>query len=193
MRQHNVFNMARECGCLGGNENCLRCFGSGYVPEAPANAPVNQGRRRKQPKPAAPVTTPVAQSLFKVKSKIDSDYREHIAASVIPGRRPLVSCPICRQSVRASRLPKHLRWHTQVGNPKPTRARGPVVSAGRNLAKPEVRIVRAGAVGTGKATVTGQDAEERRLDGSRDNWRIRESGRFGSHPTFDSLDDESKP
>jgi hypothetical protein len=185
--------MARECGCLGGNENCLRCFGSGYVPDAPANAPVNQGRRRKQPKPAAPVTTPVAQSLFKVKSKIDSDYREHIAASVIPGRRPLVSCPICRQSVRASRLPKHLRWHTQVGNPKPTRARGPVVSAGRNLAKPEVRIVRAGAVGTGKATVTGQDAEERRLDGSRDNWRIRESGRFGSHPTFDSLDDESKP
>ena len=34
---------------------------------------------------------------------------------------------------------------------------------------------------------------ERRLDGSRDYWQIREEGRFGSHPSFDSCDDESAP
>jgi hypothetical protein len=35
--------------------------------------------------------------------------------------------------------------------------------------------------------------EERRLDGSRDYWQIREEGRFGSHPSFDACDDESAP
>jgi hypothetical protein len=35
--------------------------------------------------------------------------------------------------------------------------------------------------------------ENRRLDGSRDYWQLREEGRFGSHPSFDSCDDESTP
>lgn len=35
--------------------------------------------------------------------------------------------------------------------------------------------------------------EERRLDGARDYWQVREEGRFGSHPSFDSCDDESAP
>jgi hypothetical protein len=35
--------------------------------------------------------------------------------------------------------------------------------------------------------------EERRLDGSRDYWQIREEGRFGSHPSYDACDDESAP
>ena len=35
--------------------------------------------------------------------------------------------------------------------------------------------------------------EERRLDGSRDYWQVRESGRFGSHPSYDDCDDESAP
>lgn len=35
--------------------------------------------------------------------------------------------------------------------------------------------------------------EGRRLDGSRDYWRFREDGRFGSHPSFDACDDESQP
>lgn len=35
--------------------------------------------------------------------------------------------------------------------------------------------------------------ENRRLDGSRDYWQIRENGRFGSHPSYDSTDDESAP
>jgi hypothetical protein len=33
--------------------------------------------------------------------------------------------------------------------------------------------------------------EERRLDGSRDYWQIREDGLFGSHPSYDDCDDES--
>ncbi len=45
------------------------------------------------------------------------------------------------------------------------------------------------------ATLTEIDnhREERRLDGSRDYWRLREDGRFGSHPSFDDCDDESTP
>jgi hypothetical protein len=33
--------------------------------------------------------------------------------------------------------------------------------------------------------------EERRLDGSRDYWQIREEGRFGSRPSYDDCNDES--
>jgi hypothetical protein len=35
--------------------------------------------------------------------------------------------------------------------------------------------------------------EERRLDGSRDYWQFREGGQFGSHPSYDDVDDESDP
>jgi hypothetical protein len=35
--------------------------------------------------------------------------------------------------------------------------------------------------------------EARRLDGSRDGWKIRDNGQFGSYPSFDACDDESAP
>jgi hypothetical protein len=60
------------------------------------------------------------------------------------------------------------------------------------------------ATGTGQSGPVQDDAderlssidnhwEERRLDGSRDYWQIREEGRFGSHPSYDDCDDESAP
>lgn len=33
--------------------------------------------------------------------------------------------------------------------------------------------------------------ENKRLDGSRDYWELREYGKFGSHPSFDDMSDES--
>jgi hypothetical protein len=71
---------------------------------------------------------------------------------------------------------------------------------GKTLARPS----RPGIVTAQRTIQTGQvlDAplnenatywEDRRLDGSRGYWRYREEGRFGSHPSFDSCDDESAP
>ena len=120
----------------------------------------------------------------------------------------LIPCPNCRSSVREDRLPNHLlRVHglnagtesapiAGLSSSLPASGRGGskvVRATDRALAKGK------GNVGTGDegendhSTEVENYREERRLDGSRDYWQIREEGRFGSHPSFDDCDDESAP
>jgi len=124
----------------------------------------------------------------------------------VPIGRNLVQCPRCPSPVRADRLDRHLRHvHKAARNgaqlpAAPVRAR----KLSKRVSPGGPQRYKALAIGSGVGGPAGDDNdersheldnywEERRLDGSRDYWQIREEGRFGSHPSFDSCDDESAP
>jgi hypothetical protein len=121
--------------------------------------------------------------------------------SMAPGQtdRLLVPCPKCPSHVRKDRLARHLldihstssegnRIERRVRSERPSNKRlrplvHPTQSESAELSensRPSLSEVH-------------NHWEERRLDGSRDYWQIREAGRFGSHPSFDQCDDESAP
>lgn len=129
--------------------------------------------------------------------------------------RPVVTCPQCPNPVlvREDHLARHLRkCHGVLGNrPTSSGTTAPVPAqkyAGRkpqpipSNIKRTTESSRAGVETVGGLMSSDCDERlnevdnhriERRLDGSRDYWQIREEGRFGSHPSFDSCDDESAP
>lgn len=136
-------------------------------------------------------------------------------------KAPLVQCPKCPSSVRLDRLPRHLRkTHGTIQPPSPPQAavmpnQSTVrqSTSGKNAAQgppggePRVRSLTAGRHRRASEPKFHEDEpseedvlydievsqEERRLDGSRDLWQIREDGRFGSYPSYDDCDDESAP
>lgn len=126
-----------------------------------------------------------------------------------PSGNPLVQCKDCpskNNKVRVDHIEKHMRDVHGVGRtgPKPRSIPTPARKlskrvvpgeAARNKALNMGSGVNGSAVDDGDERVGELDnySEERRLDGARDFWQIREEGRFGSHPSFDSCDDESAP
>lgn len=130
-------------------------------------------------------------------------------------RRP-VRCDSCGVTLRSDRLDRHLRDRCPMRNgalPQTTpRSATPRASPERDSGSP--RRLKGNTI-TGSSTAPAPvgkpgskqlflEADEessspdnyrenRRLDGSRDYWRFREEGRFGSHPSFDACDDESAP
>jgi hypothetical protein len=132
-----------------------------------------------------------------------------VAPRVVPNvsaRSDLLQCPECLSLVRTDRIGKHIR-RVHGGERNSTQApSGPARS--RRLSKPvatagpaRYRALAVGHAVSGPAHNDSDDRtrsqdnhwEERRLDGSRDYWQVREDGRFGSHPSFDCCDDESAP
>lgn len=102
----------------------------------------------------------------------------------VRSRAELTRCGSCDVLVRCDRLEKHKR---RVHGPPKRRDPGQQLAS---AISPDWLVKSTG--------VKGFDAnlerkQNRRLDGSRDYWLIREDGRFGSHPSFDSCDDESGP
>jgi hypothetical protein len=133
---------------------------------------------------------------------------------------PLVLCPQCKPptQVRADHLQKHIGRQHGPGEAAPIMATSTKPKSARILSTPQPPIrkltkkiaaggtsrYRALATGSGYSGPAHEDTdeklseidnhwEERRLDGSRDYWQIREEGRFGSHPSYDDCDDESAP
>jgi len=112
---------------------------------------------------------------------------------------PLVRCPICNASVLPARLDRHLRRvHSANLDQLAGRARPqPQTRAARHAQGPEAP--RSGPAGQSLLQEDGDSGEaqssvvERQLDGSRDFWQFRESGRFGSYSSFDDYEDESAP
>ena len=134
------------------------------------------------------------------------------ASQVIRAKRPLIPCSRCSSPVREDRLTRHLQEQHgitgvsslgAVGTPKVattstipknalrkadgTKVRTPAFAARRRVSEPTEELE------DELPNELESYAEERRLDGSRDYWQIREDGRFGSHPSFDDCDDESAP
>ena len=140
-----------------------------------------------------------------------------VTVSTAHPKRPLIQCPKCPSPVRADRLSKHLRDQhgvreasqdvVQKAQPArtPSSARAPARKLTKQVAASggtaRSRAMAQGKGHSGPAHVDDDERvnqidnywEERRLDGSRDYWQIRESGRFGSHPSYDDCDDESAP
>jgi hypothetical protein len=146
--------------------------------------------------PRAPIQQPV-------QNPIRQSLSHPVAAQPV---FPKVQCPKCPSLVRTDRIAKHLRnVHGLERNPTQGRSSSARV---RKLSKPVAAggpaRYRALSIGSGVSGPAGDDNdertraldnywEERRLDGSRDYWQVREEGRFGSHPSFDGCDDESAP
>lgn len=202
--------MPRQCGCLGGNQNCTFCYGSGYVTGSDF-APASEARKSWSAGPVLPKTS------RKVSRHTATIKRTKASKNVATPRtnRPLVKCTKCPNPVlvREDRLARHLQKchgvpgmlpvisHTATPIPAQT-MKGlqprPILS---NIKRPTQS--RSGEAETVRGYMPSDDVEqpseidnhriERRLDGSRDYWQIREEGRFGSHPSFDSCDDESAP
>ena len=99
-----------------------------------------------------------------------------------PKERPLTTCPDCGCSVRVDRLARHLG-----------RCKQPHRSVKRTPATIHHPAI---ASNPGKWRNSKQDhlnSEPRYLDATRDTWRRRDHGRFGSLSNYDDYGDESMP
>ena len=288
----------RQCGCLGGNENCQFCWGSGYVGTDHSDSAPNANARSLDRLISSSIPTDLGHSLRSTPERSDpvagnpqagltagddawnasshhrcrwcsallypweqaaheldkhtveirtastaheieapfvrfrgvvferarfvtqqprkpSPTRDRLVAQLSADRRhdehdkranhDMTTCPICAGPVSQRRLKRHIRKvHGADAVCLSTRA----IAAQRSappwrLRLPQpVKAVEAGATelkATGAASDLDDDlaldryAENRRLDGSRDYWGYREEGRFGSHPSFDDMDDDSDP
>jgi hypothetical protein len=148
-----------------------------------------------EPQPEKPSTPKVSvDTLPKVLSNnpanVVPNSRRFVSGPSVRSARALVQCPECPNRIREDRFQKHLLQ--QHGTRKTTL---PVAASA---------IRKSSSTAPGNTELPQKDGdekliqkpnyrEERRLDGSRDYWQIREIGRFGSHPSYDNCDDESAP
>jgi hypothetical protein len=199
----------RLCVCDGSNENCRYCDGSGRISlEQIATSSSHIGEHVKNSvsqEIAEPVFCPQCQirlgngkldeHLAAQHRKITSSHFKNVGQGI---RKPfnkssisvppatLVYCPQCTTKVRFDRLDKHLKKVHSLNQPK-SRGRTKNVKGTTNReltanidSKSDLRYERA------------QDV--RRMDHTHLYAHpFRELGRYGSHPSHDGFDDESKP
>jgi len=221
--------MAQQCGCLGGNENCTFCYGSGYI-DRPYSRATQTGC---PPRPGggtggqAPVLGSVRPELphrgrmtsFGGSTIPISDLARELAVNPNVILDLLPQLGVSDRKIRSSPLEEDVAVAVRralgglaKGAP-PAASRPPNVFARQTPFTPPPRRpgaetnARARALATGRgqcgpAETGGNPAwasevenywVERRRDGSRDYWQFRETGRFGSHPTYDDCGDESAP
>ena len=181
-------------------------------PKMPSRKMPKRKRTRKQGRDRTAELVPYASSPRIEPSPLAPPKPSRSAPSA-SARLGLVQCPKCPSPVRSDHLQRHLRKAHGVGaaaSVKPGAAQAvslaqrPVRKLTKKVAAGGTSRYRAMATGTGQSGPVQDDAderlssidnhwEERRLDGSRDYWQIREEGRFGSHPSYDDCDDESAP
>jgi hypothetical protein len=123
------------------------------------------------------------------------------------------SCPYCEITVKTTRLILHIaKHHREFLNPAYRIHKGTVISyrritltptgIGSSSAKVAKRAKRKGKSTTQPRASLDQmpdaaletSSEQRKLDATRDYaHKYRDDGQFGSHPSHDGFDDESKP
>lgn len=107
------------------------------------------------------------------------------------GARPAMkSCPLCNNQVREDRLQKHLSGRCAARPNKPSvpvaRGKQRVKKSADNASPESLRY-------KGKVEVE-RPAWWNNLDATKDyGYPAREVGGYGSHPSHDGFDDESKP
>ncbi len=188
------------CSCGGWNENCYRCAGSGFITDV-----VQPNRRRSDLPPPVPDLRPrvpawaiprqsprwklvatgrfkkctVCGCLVRADRLLRHMRRGHRNIKRIKTQRPtLEKCTVCGCPVRADRLLRHtLRVHRNAKHTKTRRSHRDSVRVNEPKLKCHAAF----------------DSQARTLDGSADYWRFRDGGKFGSHPSFDAMDDQSRP
>jgi hypothetical protein len=103
-------------------------------------------------------------------------------------RHAMKSCPLCKSQVREDRLQKHMSSRCAVRPNKP-----PV-----QVAMAKQRVKKSADNAPESLRYKGIEVERpswwNNLDATKDyGYPAREAGRYGSHPSHDGFDDESKP
>lgn len=187
-----------NCRCGGSNENCRSCHGRGtYFPEYSEHPPP----------PPLPPSRPHQSTLAPTrpgrKTSPSPNRRKPAPARILPLKetvtspsgRLLVPCPYCRAGqtrVRADRLDHHIRKvHPAkvAGRQVPVARKARPAAGGKAFRNTPPRPPQSPQRVTSSILATPDDSA--RLDGSQGFHQRRESGRFGSHPSFDRMDDES--
>ena len=202
------------CSCLGSNVNCCRCFGSGVIDRRslPAAPPHRVSATTTLSPSGKQVKCPNCASLMPA-DDLDMHLSEHRRAKqaareksrrkrrnkavvgVPPAKdRTLKECPECRNMVRASRLDRHRRKvHRVITHDEPA-ANDEISQTDWNRVPRSLPSTRRRSDAFSKCKSSAERNErtiERRLDASRDYYRFRENGRFGSHSVHDDFGDES--
>jgi hypothetical protein len=115
----------------------------------------------------------------------------------VPSGSDLVICPDCKTNVRIDRIEKHRqRVHNSRSSSLAVRQIEPNTTGRQSSARNKPACLclwPPGGVEHEDQLRPDNYREERRLDGARDSWRIRDNGQFGSYPSFDACDDEADP
>src|SRR5262245_15769100 len=191
----NLKSKSRSCPCDGSNENCSHCFGTGSVTGRLMEHPASTGAPESRTGidiviPSAPLRHAAAQI-----SRNRQKRRKHRSVSSEPAalpmkatsagpfnplplsgivnasatRRALTQCPVCGVPVRKTRLTTHL-W-------KVHRETDSHIASTRGHIRASVDGGHSPAIDPGPGPQEERRAE-RKLDGSRDYYQIREAGRF---------------
>jgi hypothetical protein len=173
----------RPCSCGGSNENCVQCFGRGFVEghsEGKSSAPRMASSARSRG-----VKCPVCA--FKGST---NDFTRHFAlAHGTKGRLrrriqvPVVFVAVSSRSIGVSKVTKKKKKRKKKKNITAANARR---FAKENISQQSLRH---------KGKVEAEAPPWRNnLDATKNyGYPARESGRYGSHPSHDGFDDESKP
>jgi hypothetical protein len=181
-----------SCSCAGLNENCYRCAGTGIAGTAPGKpgAPLTEGGFGCPPPPYLPPANidSIYCSLCKVRFNSlywrkhlrtvhDSARKNHAYRGGSARAASLSRCTLCGRNFPTRKLADHIR------RMHPSRFMGLMSATLLYADSPEARM----------ASIT-NDRQERFLDQTKNcGFPCREGGRYGSYPSHDGFDDESKP
>jgi hypothetical protein len=179
-----VANMTNQkpCSCGGSNENCALCYGRGFIED---------GARGKQAR---------------------SQSYDSILLSALLSAQNIVKCPACKFKGLTDEFTKHfalahgtkgrLRGRIEVPNGYLVRSSNSIgvrktKKTGKNAAaKPQYPVAEGSQESLRyKSEVEAESPSWRNnLDSTKNyGYPARETGRYGSHPSHDGFDDESKP
>jgi hypothetical protein len=116
----------------------------------------------------------------KIESKINDNYKNSTSAT--SSNSGYVHCELCGDKLNKKNVIKH---RNKCRGKRARQSKKPSASSKQKQTSK-------------RATYTDKPyfneyKENRRLDGSRDYWRIRDQGKFGSHSSYDDMGDESFP
>lgn len=207
-------HLTTPCSCSGNNENCFRCGGWGYIDvigkgrsstgQAGTASPqtIAQSTNRRRAKAEKASASPKKQRLLLLCPICGASVRRlakhttKVHGFIGPPKPPpppqpkpqFVDCQKCKCQLRENKLARHMN----IVHGAAKLARGAPKEHRQNAALPLTpksphRREKLGTV----STVVNPDKQ---LDATRRYAHpYREQGKFGSHPSHDSFDDESQP
>jgi uncharacterized C2H2 Zn-finger protein len=183
--------MQKDCPCRGTNENCFRCYGRGYYDEDDLQPLATIPFTKLKPIPPTPTIIVVVkcpqcgilvfkEHLLRHINKAHNKLKSLKSGSIpktaieIENENKFVRCPYCPNFVKSKNMKRHIeKFH-------------------KNLAKKRKEVVQ--KVSQSQKLLMGKDIQNYSdSDGSKGWQEFRDSGKLGSFPSFDPMDDESKP
>lgn len=217
MGKYSGYSPPQQCSCLGGNPNCFKCGGWGYIDAisagrisaGPVGAPLNRnwggrpGKKGQQGKGSQKIKPAQQPKMILMPKPVEMKQPIKLAQKGL--------CPHC--GVRFAQLHQHiLKTHTgQFTLPHKKKKNLCICSACKALVKESnlsqhMRRIHGGAKVIKRLTrpkwptlhlpepSCQGDENQRGFDATRDYaHNFRDHGQFGSHPSHDGFDDESNP